>query len=133
MGRIRCNARLFSEPDCGQCWCNHWRRQVGSAFILAVPLILGVHRELGGALLTVLCLVDIVAFYSSTIFVQASSSKIAALLISWGFGMTMFIFAIPAHYTIDHLAAPHTPSRNVSEHILDVASYWDGLLVFTRQ
>lgn len=43
------------------------------------------------------------AFYSSTIFVQAGSSETVALLVSWGFGMTMFIFAIPALYTIDRL------------------------------
>ena len=45
--------------------------------------------------------VNIIAFYSSTIFVQAGSSNIVALLVSWGFGMTMFVFALPALYTID--------------------------------
>ena len=47
--------------------------------------------------------VNIVAFYSSTIFVEAGSSSTVALLVSWGFGLTMFIFAIPALYTIDKL------------------------------
>jgi MFS family permease len=42
-----------------------------------------------------------VAFYSSTIFVNAGFSQTVALLVSWGFGMTMFVFAIPALYTID--------------------------------
>ena len=46
-------------------------------------------------------LVNIIAFYSSTIFVQGGFSQKVALLVSWGFGMTMFIFAIPALYTID--------------------------------
>lgn len=41
------------------------------------------------------------AFYSSTIFEQAGASNKEALLASWGFGMAMFIFAIPALYTID--------------------------------
>ncbi len=45
--------------------------------------------------------VNIIAFYFSTIFVQAGSSNIVALLVSWGFGMTMFVFAFPALYTID--------------------------------
>ena len=34
---------------------------------------------------------------------QAGSSQIVALLVSWGFGLTMFVFAIPALYTIDKL------------------------------
>jgi len=34
---------------------------------------------------------------------QAGSSNIVALLVSWGFGMTMFVFAFPALYTIDRL------------------------------
>ncbi|GAB1731288.1 hypothetical protein NU195Hw_g4257t1 [Hortaea werneckii] len=50
-----------------------------------------------------MCGINIVAFYSSTIFVQAGFSTIVALLVSWGFGMTMFLFAIPAIYTIDKL------------------------------
>lgn len=46
-------------------------------------------------------LVNIMAFYSSTIFAQAGASNKVALLASWGFGMAMFVFAIPALYTID--------------------------------
>lgn len=41
------------------------------------------------------------AFYSSTLFEQAGASNKVALLASWGFGMAMFVFAIPALYTID--------------------------------
>ncbi|KAF2717661.1 hypothetical protein K431DRAFT_333869 [Polychaeton citri CBS 116435] len=48
-----------------------------------------------------MCGINIVAFYSSTIFVNAGFSSVVALLVSWGFGMTMFVFAIPALYTID--------------------------------
>ncbi|CAN9406514.1 unnamed protein product [Alternaria alternata] len=48
-----------------------------------------------------MCGISIMSFYSSTIFVQAGASSIVALLVSWGFGMTMFIFAFPALYTID--------------------------------
>ncbi|KAM6509463.1 hypothetical protein FALCPG4_017118 [Fusarium falciforme] len=48
-----------------------------------------------------MCGINIIAFYSSTIFSQAGASKITALLVSWGFGMTMFAFAFPALYTID--------------------------------
>ncbi|THY68115.1 hypothetical protein D6C87_07718 [Aureobasidium pullulans] len=48
-----------------------------------------------------MCGISIVAFYSSTIFVNAGFSQTVALLVSWGFGMTMFVFAIPALYTVD--------------------------------
>ncbi|KAF2149735.1 hypothetical protein K461DRAFT_329020 [Myriangium duriaei CBS 260.36] len=48
-----------------------------------------------------MCGINIMAFYSSTIFVQGGFSQKVALLVSWGFGMTMFLFAIPALYTID--------------------------------
>ncbi|KKY18963.1 putative sugar transporter [Diplodia seriata] len=48
-----------------------------------------------------MCGINIIAFYSSTIFLQAGASQIVALLVSWGFGMAMFVFAFPALYTID--------------------------------
>jgi hypothetical protein len=46
-------------------------------------------------------LVNIIAFYSSTIFVQAGASATKALLVSWGFGLVNFTFAWPAVWTID--------------------------------
>ncbi|KAH9170952.1 hypothetical protein EDB89DRAFT_2071406 [Lactarius sanguifluus] len=42
-----------------------------------------------------------IAYYSSTIFRQASFSEIQALLASWGFGALNFVMAFPAVYTID--------------------------------
>ncbi|KAB2575275.1 hypothetical protein BFW01_g11070 [Lasiodiplodia theobromae] len=48
-----------------------------------------------------MCGINIMSFYSSTIFLQAGASQIVALLVSWGFGMAMFVFAFPALYTID--------------------------------
>lgn len=44
---------------------------------------------------------DIIAFYSSTIFVQAGASITEALGVSLGFGMVNFLFAWPAVWTID--------------------------------
>lgn len=41
------------------------------------------------------------AFYSSTIFAQAGASTVNSLLASWGFGIALFVFTIPAFYTID--------------------------------
>jgi len=45
--------------------------------------------------------VNIIAFYSSTIFAQAGASVTNALLATWGFGLVNFVFAWPAVWTID--------------------------------
>ncbi|KAJ7596753.1 hypothetical protein C8J56DRAFT_1011398 [Mycena floridula] len=157
-----------------QTGANAWRLQLGSAFLPAVPLVLGVyfcpesprwlmkkgryheafasfkrlrnselqaakdlyyvHRQLMeefavlkgstfvsrfGELFTVprvrratiasfvvmiaqqMCGINIISFYSSTIFVAANYSTKSALLASFGFGAINFLFAIPAVYTID--------------------------------
>jgi len=48
-----------------------------------------------------MCGINIIAFYSSTIFVQSGASKTTALLASFGFGLVNFVFAWPAIWTID--------------------------------
>jgi hypothetical protein len=48
-----------------------------------------------------MCGINIIAFYSSTVFAEAGASVTGALLASWGFGMINFIFAWPAIWTID--------------------------------
>lgn len=48
-----------------------------------------------------MCGINIIAFYSSTIFREAGASEIAALLASFGFGLVNFVFAWPAFFTID--------------------------------
>ncbi|KAH6887015.1 membrane transporter D1 [Thelonectria olida] len=45
--------------------------------------------------------INIMAFYSSTIFEQAGYSPKECLLASMGFGLVMFIFAFPAVYMMD--------------------------------
>lgn len=45
--------------------------------------------------------INIIAFYSATIFVNAGFDNLSALFVSWGFGLTNFLFAWPAVYTID--------------------------------
>ena len=47
------------------------------------------------------CGINVIAYYSSSIFVQSGFSVISSLLASWGFGMINFMFAIPAFFTID--------------------------------
>ncbi|KAI1382758.1 uncharacterized protein F4822DRAFT_440836 [Hypoxylon trugodes] len=48
-----------------------------------------------------MCGINIIAFYSSTVFKEAGTSEFNALLASWGFGLVNFIFAWPAIWTID--------------------------------
>lgn len=48
-----------------------------------------------------MCGINIIAFYSSTVFVEAGANTLTALLASWGFGLVNFVFAFPAIWTID--------------------------------
>ncbi|KAF4833629.1 putative metabolite transport protein YwtG [Colletotrichum siamense] len=47
------------------------------------------------------CGVNVVAYYSTEIFLSASFSELSALSASLGFGIINAVFAIPAFYTID--------------------------------
>lgn len=48
-----------------------------------------------------MCGINIIAFYSSTIFASAGATVTGALLASWGFGLINFLCAWPAIWTID--------------------------------
>ncbi|PNS15311.1 hypothetical protein CAC42_5482 [Sphaceloma murrayae] len=48
-----------------------------------------------------MCGINIIAFYSSTVFVKAGASTQNALIASFGFGLVNFVFAWPAIWTID--------------------------------
>ncbi|KAH6876533.1 hypothetical protein B0T10DRAFT_540877 [Thelonectria olida] len=48
-----------------------------------------------------MCGINIIAFYSATIFKQSGISDYTALWASFGFGLINFVFAWPAVYTID--------------------------------
>ncbi|KAL5507358.1 hypothetical protein ACEPAH_6814 [Sanghuangporus vaninii] len=48
-----------------------------------------------------MCGINIIAFYSSTVFKEGGASEKGALLASWGFGLVNFLFAFPALRTID--------------------------------
>ena len=48
-----------------------------------------------------MCGINIIAFYSSTVFVQAGASQFGALMATFGFGLVNFVFAWPAIWTID--------------------------------
>ncbi|KAM0741583.1 hypothetical protein ACQRIT_004440 [Beauveria bassiana] len=48
-----------------------------------------------------MCGINIIAFYSSSVFQHAGASNFQALLATWGFGLINFLFAFPAIWTID--------------------------------
>jgi MFS family permease len=48
-----------------------------------------------------MCGINIIAFYSSTIFTNSGFDDIQALWASFGFGLINFLFAFPALFTID--------------------------------
>ncbi|KAK4621698.1 putative polyol transporter 6 [Fulvia fulva] len=48
-----------------------------------------------------MCGINIIAFYSSTVFKEAGVSERTALIASFGFGLVNFVFAWPAIWTID--------------------------------
>src|SRR5258707_6800925 len=48
-----------------------------------------------------MCGANVLAFYSSTVFVKAGASPLTAFWASFGFGLVNFLFAFPAIWTID--------------------------------
>ncbi|KAK0724649.1 hypothetical protein B0H67DRAFT_641161 [Lasiosphaeris hirsuta] len=48
-----------------------------------------------------MCGINIIAFYSTTVFKDSGSSDFQALLASFGFGLVNWLFAFPAFWTID--------------------------------
>ena len=48
-----------------------------------------------------MCGINVIAFYSSTVFANAGYTEEQALLASWGFGLVNWLFAFPAVWTID--------------------------------
>lgn len=48
-----------------------------------------------------MCGINIIAFYSTTVFRESGSSEFQALLASFGFGLVNWLFAFPAFWTID--------------------------------
>ncbi|KAI2465122.1 hypothetical protein F4781DRAFT_40529 [Annulohypoxylon bovei var. microspora] len=48
-----------------------------------------------------MCGINIIAFYSTTIFVDSGYTEFQAMLCSFGFGLVNWLFAFPAFWTID--------------------------------
>ncbi|EIW76935.1 MFS sugar transporter, partial [Coniophora puteana RWD-64-598 SS2] len=47
------------------------------------------------------CGVNVIAYYSSTVFFESGFSRVSSLLASFGFGLINWLFALPAVFTID--------------------------------
>lgn len=45
--------------------------------------------------------INVIAFYSTTLFKNSGATDFEALLASWGFGLINFVFGLPAIWTID--------------------------------
>jgi len=58
-----------------------------------------------------MCGINVIAFYSSTVFVEAGASPNVALYASFGFGLINFVFAWPAVWTIVSLPVPKHPTQ----------------------
>ncbi|CAH6720721.1 hypothetical protein CLIB1444_04S06414 [[Candida] jaroonii] len=81
---------------------------VGVPYYKKIIEMFTVRRNRNGALgawivmfMQQFCGINVIAYYSSSIFVESGLGNREALLASWGFGMINFLFAIPAFYTID--------------------------------
>ncbi|RFU27151.1 hypothetical protein B7463_g9175, partial [Scytalidium lignicola] len=70
--------------------------------IFTVPRLRRATQASGIAMmLQPMCGIQIIGFYSSTIFANAGASNTGALLASFGFGLVLFVFSFPAVWTID--------------------------------
>jgi len=61
-----------------------------------------------------MCGINIIAFYSSTIFEQAGYSIRSALLASFGFGLVNFLFAFPAVWVSPYEIQEEVPGLRFS-------------------
>ncbi|KAF2187909.1 hypothetical protein K469DRAFT_661298 [Zopfia rhizophila CBS 207.26] len=108
--RLR-NAEVQAARDLYYAYCQVMEEQNafgGSSFIGRAMELFTVPRlrraTLGGAIVMTaqqFSGINIMAFYSSTIFAEAGYSTTQCLFASFGFGLVNFIFAFPAIWTID--------------------------------
>lgn len=102
--------RIAAARDCFYQYVllNEERGYVGVPFYKRVWEMFSIRRNRNGAIgawvvmfMQQFCGINVIAYYSSSIYIEANLSEIKAMLASWGFGMINFLFAIPAFYTID--------------------------------
>lgn len=87
------NALLEAEADI----------QKGRNLLLEIFRVPRNRRAAQGACLVMymqqFCGVNVIAYYSTTIFLQAGFSRNTALLVTMGTGLVNWVFAAPAFYT----------------------------------
>lgn len=78
------------------------------SFFNKIKEMFTVRRNRNGALGAWVCMfmqqfcgINVIAYYSSTIFKESGFSERDALIASWGFGMLNWVFALPAVFMID--------------------------------
>lgn len=79
-----------------------------ATYIQKIKELFTVRRNRNGALgawivmfMQQFCGINVIAYYSSSIFVESGFSELSSLLASWGFGMLNWVFALPAVFAID--------------------------------
>jgi len=77
-----------------------------------------------------MCGINIIAFYSSSIFVEAGYSTRSALLASFGFGLVNFVFAFPAVWVGPYKIQEEVPGLTLSSQTIDTFGR-RNLLLFT--
>lgn len=70
-----------------------------------------------------MCGINIIAFYSTTIFVDAGLGEFKAMIGSFGFGLINWLFAFPAFWTIDTVSR-HLSSEKKGRRSLTAALVW---------
>lgn len=63
-----------------------------------------------------MCGINIVSFYSSSVFSDAGYSTKSSLLASWGFGLVNFAFAFPAIFVSSRVPIPRPQSHIYPDH-----------------
>lgn len=78
------------------------------SFFRKIKEMITVRRNRNGAFGAWVCMfmqqfcgINVIAYYSSSIFVDSGFSERSALIASWGFGMLNWVFALPAFFMID--------------------------------
>lgn len=82
--------------------------EVTGSFLNKLKEMVTIRRNRNGALGAIVvmfmqqfCGINVIAYYSSTIFKNTGFSTRDSLIASWGFGMLNWVFAVPAFFMID--------------------------------
>ncbi|KAH0608350.1 uncharacterized protein H6S33_001484 [Morchella sextelata] len=106
IGVIQRRKELLTVP-------RNWRALRASTIVMAM-------QQLGG--------VNVIVYYSCNIIVEAGASTKKALLLSMGFGIINFLFALPAVWTIDTFGmAFYIPDGNAKTAVVSLGIFLFGM------